>query len=118
MNFKDKVFLITGSTSGIGQGIAKSLLEEGAKVVINYGHDEKKAEETRRLFEKYQDRSLFIKADISKENDVINMYKKIEEKFNRLDGLVNNAVYDKIFAIENLTVEEFRKELDVNVIIS
>lgn len=48
----------------------------------------KKAEETRRLFEKYQDRSLFIKADISKENDVINMYKKIEEKFNRLDGLV------------------------------
>lgn len=92
MNFKDKVFLITGSTSGIGQGIAKSLLEEGAKVVINYGHDEKKAEETRRLFEKYQDRSLFIKADISKENDVINMYKKIEEKFNRLDGLVNNDV--------------------------
>ena len=92
MNFKDKVFLITGSTAGIGQGIAKSLLEEGAKVVINYGHDEKKAEETRRLFEKYQDRSLFIKADISKENDVINMYKKIEEKFNRLDGLVNNDV--------------------------
>ena len=92
MNFKDKVFLITGSTSGIGQGIAKSLLEECAKVVINYGHDEKKAEETRRLFEKYQDRSLFIKADISKENDVINMYKKIEEKFNRLDGLVNNDV--------------------------
>lgn len=116
MNFKDKVFLITGSTSGIGQGIAKALLEEGAKVIVNYGHDEKKAEETRRLFEKYQDRNLFIKADISKENDVINMYKKIEEKFNRLDGLVNNAVYDKIFAIENLTVEEFRKELDVNVI--
>ena len=92
------------------------MLEEGAKVIVNYGHDEKKAEETRRLFEKYQDRNLFIKADISKENDVINMYKKIEEKFNRLDGLVNNAVYDKIFAIENLTVEEFRKELDVNVI--
>ena len=38
--------------------------------------------------EKYQDSNLFIKADISKENDVINMYKKIEEKFNRLDGLV------------------------------
>ena len=44
MNFKDKVFLITGSTSGIGQGIAKALLEKGAKVVINYAHNEEKEE--------------------------------------------------------------------------
>lgn len=42
------------------------------------------------------------------------MYKNIEEKFGRLDGLVNNAVYDNIFSIEDLTPEEFRKELDVN----
>lgn len=44
------------------------------------------------------------------------MYKNIEEKFGRLDGVVNNAVYDNIFSIEDLTPEEFRKELDVNVI--
>lgn len=65
MNFKDKVFLITGSTSGIGQGIAKALLEEGAKVVINYAHNEENAEETRKLFKQYKDKTLFIKADIS-----------------------------------------------------
>ena len=114
MNFKDKVFLITGSTSGIGQGIAKALLEEGAKVVINYAHNEENA--TKELLKEYQDRTLFIKADISNEKNVIDMYKKIEEKFNKLDGLVNNAVYDKIFAIEELPVEEYRKELEVNVI--
>lgn len=46
MRFKDKVILITGSTSGIGQGMAKKLLEEGANVVINYAHNEEKARET------------------------------------------------------------------------
>lgn len=116
MNFNDRVFLITGSTSGIGQGIAKALLEEGAKVIVNYAHNEQNANETRELLKKYGDNVLFIKADVSDENSVIEMYKKIEGKFNRLDGLVNNAVYDKIFSIENLSVEEFRKELDVNVI--
>lgn len=116
MNFKDKVYLVTGSTSGIGQGIAKALLEKGAKVVINYAHNEKNAEETRKILENYKNNILFVKADISDEKAVIDMYKKIEEKFNKLDGLVNNAVYDKIFSIENLTTEEYKKELDVNVV--
>lgn len=116
MNFLDKVVLITGSTSGIGQGIAKSLLKQGAKVIINYAHNEENANETKELFKDYINNTLFIKADISDEKSVIDMYKNIEEKFGRLDGLVNNAVYDKVFSIEDLTAEEYRKELDVNVV--
>ena len=76
----------------------------------------KNAEETRELFKKYSNNTLFVKADISDENAVIDMYKKIKERFGKLDGLVNNAVYDKIFSIEDLTAEEYRKELDVNVV--
>ena len=116
MNFKDNVYLITGSTSGIGQGIAKELLEKGAKVVINFAHNEDNAEETRQLLREYQDNTLFVKADIADEKSVIEMYQQIERKFTRLDGLVNNAVYDKIFSIEDLPIQEFRKELEVNVI--
>ena len=116
LNFKDKVVLITGSTSGIGQGIAKALLEEGAKVIINYAHNEDKAEETRNILKDYRENALFIKADISDEKSVVNMYKTIEETFGKIDALVNNAVYDKIFSIEDLTAEEYRKELDVNVV--
>ena len=94
MSFKDKVILVTGSTSGIGQGIAKALLEEGAKVIINYAHNENNADETRELFKDYIDNTLFIKADISDENSVINMYKKIKEKFGKLD--VYKACYSFI----------------------
>ena len=116
MFFKDKIYLITGSTSGIGQGIGKELLENGAKVVINYAHNEKNANLTKNMFKEFKENTLFIKADISNEDSVKNMYKQIEEKFGGLDGIVNNAVYDKIFSIEDLTADEYRKELDVNVV--
>lgn len=116
MNFKDKVILITGSTSGIGQGIAKKLLEIGAKVIINYSNNEEKANETKEIFKEYKDNTLFIKADVSSENDVKNMFEIINKNYGKLDALVNNAAYDKINSIEDLTPEEFRKELDVNLV--
>ena len=116
LNFEGCVYLITGSTSGIGQGIAKNLLENGANVVINYAHNEENADETKKMFKLYENQTLFIKSDISNEFDVRNMFDEINKRFGRLDGVVNNAVYDKIFSIENLSVEEYRKELDVNVV--
>ena len=116
MNFNDEVILITGATSGIGQGIAKKLLELGAKVIVNYSHNEENANKTKEMFKKYNDKVLFIKADVSKEDDVKEMFEIIKEKFGQLDGLVNNAAYDKINSIESLTSEEFRKELDVNLV--
>lgn len=116
MNFKDRVILITGSTSGIGQGMAKKLLELGARVIVNYSKSEEKANETRKMFEKYKNNVLFIKADISVEDEVKNMFEIINKTYGKLDGLVNNAAYDKINSIENLTPEEFRKELDVNLV--
>lgn len=116
MKFKDKVILITGSTSGIGQGIAKKLLEEGASVVINYAHNEENARKTMKLFKKYQERVLLIKADVKEENEVKTMFQQIEKRFGKLDGLVNNAVYDQVCSLEELTVDEFKKELDVNLV--
>ena len=116
MDFKDKVILVTGATSGIGQGIAKKLLELGARVIINYAHNEENARQTQEIFKNYNDKVLFVKADVSKEDDVKAMFEKVNQKFGHLDGLVNNAAYDKINSIEDLTAEEFRKELDVNLV--
>lgn len=64
----------------------------------------------------YKDNILLIKADLSNENDINMMFDEISKKYNKLDGLVNCAAYDKVLSIEDLTVEEYRYELDVNVV--
>lgn len=116
IDFKDKIVLVTGSTSGIGRQIAKQLLENGAKVIINYGHNDKLAEETMEELSNFRDNILLIKCDLSKANEVDNMFNEIKERFSKLDGLVNCAAYDKVLSIEDLTIEEYRHELDVNVV--
>ena len=116
IEFKNKVILVTGSTSGIGRQIAKQLLENNAKVIINYGHNENMAKETMEELDEYKDNILLIKCDLSKENEVDDMFNKISKEYGKLDGLVNCAAYDKILPIEDLTIEEYRHDLDVNVV--
>lgn len=116
INFENKIVLVTGSTSGIGRQIAKQLLENKAKVIISYGHNQKMADETMEELSMYKDNILLIKCDLSKENEVDEMFNKIAEKFGKLDGLVNCAAYDKVLSIEDLTIEEYRHELDVNLV--
>lgn len=116
INFKDKVILVTGSTSGIGRQIAKQLLENQAKVIITYGHNDKMAEETMKELSDYKENILLIKADLANEEDINEMFDKIMQEYDHLDGLVNCAAYDKILSIEDLTVSEFKHELDVNVV--
>lgn len=111
-SFENKVALVTGGTSGIGKEIAKQLLINGAKVIINYAHNEENYEKTRNEFEKYKDKVLFIKGDISNENEVIEMFKKIE----MLDYLINNAGTNIDGEIETFNIEDFKKVLDVNLI--
>ncbi len=116
IDFKNRIILVTGSTSGIGRQIAKQLLENNAKVIISYGHNEEMAKETINELSNFKNNILLIKCDLSKENEVDNMFKEIEIQFGKLDGLVNCAAYDKVLSIEDLTVEEYKHELDVNLI--
>ena len=87
MNFENKVALVTGGTSGIGKEIAKQLLRNGAKVIINYAHNEENYKKTKKELEEYKDNVLFIKADVSNEDEVIRMF----EQIGKLDYLINNA---------------------------
>lgn len=90
----DKIALITGSDSGIGQGSAIEFAKEGADVVVHYLHDAEGAETTSAAVEAEGCRSVVVQADISDEDQVQRMFAEAIERFGHIDILMNNAGVD------------------------
>ena len=113
----NKVVLVTGSSRGIGKATIIKFASEGYNVVINYIESDKEAQEVKEFVEKeYNIKALTIKTDVSDEADVKSMVDTIIKKNRKIDVLVNNAgiVFDRNF--EDITIEEFKRTLEVNVI--
>lgn len=113
---KEKIALVTGGTSGIGKEIVKQLLLEGCFVFVNFGHNEEMMNEAKKEFKEISQNFKCIKADVSNEQEVYNMFEKVKEKFGRLDYLVNNAGTNIDCFIEDLDISGFQKVLNVNLI--
>ena len=106
---ENKIAVITGGTSGIGERTAEIFVEQGASVVIAGRSSEKGNEITDRL----EDHAVFIRTDVTQESDVKNMIKVSVERFGRIDCLFNNAgAPGPIGPIEEITLA------DVNAAIS
>lgn len=88
--FKDKVYLITGATSGIGATAAKMLASHGAKVAIT-GRRQKEGDAIVAQITAQGGEAIFIRTDVNVRDDVEAMVAKTVERFGRLDGAVNNA---------------------------
>ncbi len=99
-----KVILITGASSGIGYDAAAALLRLGHKV---YG--------AARRVEKIPDGVVPIKMDITSSEDVSSAVKTVLDAEGRLDVLINNAGYGYFGAIENVTLEDARRQMEVNL---
>jgi NAD(P)-dependent dehydrogenase (short-subunit alcohol dehydrogenase family) len=105
-----KIAIVTGGTSGIGEGIAKAFVSEGAKVVI-VGRRE---QEGRALEKRLGVR--FVRADVAIEADVKAMVDRTLERFGRLDCLVNNAgIPSPMISITEIDVPTIDQVLAVNV---
>jgi enoyl-[acyl-carrier protein] reductase III len=91
MRFKGKTALVTGSGRGIGRAIALKLGSEGADVIINFFRNRKPAEETAAACEELGARTHLIKADVGDLAELEAMFQEIDETFDGLDILVNNA---------------------------
>lgn len=86
--------LITGSDSGIGQATAIAFAEEGAEVVVHYLHDAEGADKTRAAVTTAGRQAIVVRADVSDDKDVADLFDKAVEALGRVDILVNNAGVD------------------------
>lgn len=112
-----KTVLITGGSRGLGRACALKFAQLDYNIIINYNNSLKEAVSLETyLKENYNISVLLVKADISKEDEVINMMNVIKNSFQKIDCLVNNAgiAIDTLF--EDKTVQNFRKIIDVNLI--
>ncbi len=114
MKVQDRVALVTGSGGGIGEVVAKTLAQNGAKVVVN----DISNENVLRVAEEIKSaggEALGIVADISKRDQVQSMIKSTVEKFGRIDILVNNAGIAKDKGFLKMTEEDWDSVINVNL---
>ena len=112
-----KVVLVTGSARGIGAAIIRELAKCGYDCVINYHTSEKGALLLKQEVEtKYNIKAITVKADISNEQEVNEMFDVIEKEFGTLSCLINNAAIDIPKIFESKRTQDFKRVMDVNVI--
>ncbi len=113
---KGQSALVTGSTSGIGLGIATALAEVGANVMLNGFGDAAEIERTRAaLAERCGVQVLYSGADMSKPEQVTAMVHEAEQQFGRLDVLVNNAGIQFVSAVDQFPDAKWEQILSINL---
>ena len=111
------VCLVTGSAKNLGKEIILEFAKNNYDVVINYLTSELEARELKEYIEKtYNVKALAIKCDITKENEVENMIKKIITELGSIDVLVNNAAIELNSEINTKNIDSFHQVLDVNLV--
>lgn len=117
ISLKNQVALITGSSSGIGAGIAKSMAKSGATVVINYPFEGSKSQAETILKEITDSggKGILSQCDVSKENEVIAMFQDVVSQLGTVDILVNNAGIQKDAKFTDMTIDQWNAVIGVNL---
>lgn len=110
--FNKHIAVVTGGSRGIGSAIVKELAEHGFIVVLNYNKSEESAREIQKL---YTDNVVIYKADVSSSSEVKGLIDFANNKYGKIDLLVNNAGIDFVDTIDHTSDETFEKVLRTNL---
>jgi len=115
MSLKNKVAIVTGGNSGIGQAIVLELARQGANIVIDYVAHPEAAEALERRIAGLGDQSIAVKADVSKLVDLKRLVDAAVRRFGRLDIMVNNAGIETRTSVLDTTEDQYDKVLAINL---
>ena len=110
-----KVAVVTGSSRGIGRGIALRLAQEGADVAVNYSRSAQEADEVAGQIKAMGRKVIVVQADMAKVAEVRRLVSEAIDKLGGLDILVNNAGVEKRVPFVDVTEEQYDFVLDVNL---
>jgi 3-oxoacyl-[acyl-carrier protein] reductase len=118
MNVKGKTALVTGAGTGIGRATSVMLAEMGVDIAVNYAHSEAEAKTLQAELSRIGVRSVLCKADVSKDDQVRQMVRRVLDQLGRIDILVNNAGvthYVDMGDLEGMSEQLWDDIMDVNV---
>ncbi len=114
-NLSNKVILVTGASKGIGAEVAKKLAEAGAKLIVNYSGSKADADNVVEEIKNKGSEAIAVQVDVSKAEDVKNLFDQSIQHFGRIDVLVNNAGIMITKTIQETADEEFDRHFNINV---
>jgi NAD(P)-dependent dehydrogenase (short-subunit alcohol dehydrogenase family) len=114
-DFKNKVAVVTGSSRGIGRSIALALARCGCAVTINYRKSRDEADEVVNSIRQMGGKAIAVKCDVSKREEVENMFTATVNAFHKVDILVNNAGIFMGAPLLETTDEIWDKNMEINL---
>ncbi|MFN4365558.1 glucose 1-dehydrogenase [Chryseobacterium hispalense] len=117
ISLKNQVAIVTGASSGIGSGIAKSLASAGATVIVNHS-SEHSADEAQKILKEITDAGgdgIAYQCDVSSEEQVVKMFQDVISQFGTIDILINNAGVQKDAKFTEMTLEQWNTVININL---
>ena len=115
-SLEGKVSIITGARRGIGAALAVAFAEAGSDVAVcDIVVDDGLIDAVAKDIQKFGRRALVVKTDVTREDDVENLVKKVVDEFGRVDILVNNAGIAPLNKTLDVTVEEWDRVIDIDM---